>query len=458
MQKYFESLQDDFFDPSHEKSSPEIQPYEPPTSLQHKNDLFSTPAPAAPTPVGERMLGVQEMHRMTKESASEPRRYGDLATPSPNADPLFTLDQGILDDHELETSATEQEKDTSQLSSDESEVVSLTDASKTTSLFGGGAELENEELDSFPVADETEEKTESAKPKKVDQTDDLFASDELVPLFADNVSDAIGNEHTTPDSSDNESDMPKGTLPHPDEHASMPQTSQDASMPLMEEETPTSETVEEALASKAARDSETISHERRWEASPESEDIFYEKFAYMGQKFRNMMHQFPQREEHEDGVVTEVRDFIHMVSTRDYAESQIEAAIARYQELKEMGRLAEAAQMLIAAATTESTFAQFMLARELFKGEVLEKNFPESFTQINSLAEEDYPEAICDLGQLYEYGIGIGKNKRHALLLYEEAAEMGVERAKGHCERLKNKNPIQSIKSLTSSFLRKKKK
>jgi TPR repeat protein len=74
------------------------------------------------------------------------------------------------------------------------------------------------------------------------------------------------------------------------------------------------------------------------------------------------------------------------------------------------------------------------------------------------LAEEDYPEAICDLGQLYEYGIGIDKNKRHALLLYEEAAEMGVERARRHYERLKNTNPLQSIKSLTSSLLRKKKK
>ena len=199
------------------------------------------------------------------------------------------------------------------------------------------------------------------------------------------------------------------------------------------------------------------SRPRPWEFEPDEEDIHYEMFAYMGQKFRNMMHQYPQREVREEGTTEEVQDFIQMVSTRDYAESQVEAAIERYQELKEQGRVAEAAQMLIAAATTESTFAQFMLARELFKGEVLQQNFPESFTQINRLAEEDYPEAICDLGQLYEYGIGIDKNKQHALLLYEEAAQMGVERAQRHYERLRNSNPLQSIKSLTRALLRKKK-
>jgi TPR repeat protein len=190
---------------------------------------------------------------------------------------------------------------------------------------------------------------------------------------------------------------------------------------------------------------------------PDEEEERYEKFAYMGQKFRNMMHQYPQLEEYEEGIMDEVSSFIHMVSTHDYAESQVEAAVERYQELKGEGQRAEAAQMLIAAATTESTFAQFMLARELFKGEVLQQNYPESFTQINRLAEEDYAEAICDLGQLYEYGIGIDKNKRHALLLYEEAAEMGVDRAQSHYDRLKSSNPIQSIKSLTSSLLRKKK-
>jgi hypothetical protein len=183
---------------------------------------------------------------------------------------------------------------------------------------------------------------------------------------------------------------------------------------------------------------------------PLPEEPRYEAFAYMGQKFRNMLHQFPQKVPYEEGIYFEAERFIDRVSREDYSESQIEAMIERYQSLKEEGYLAEAAQVLIAAATTESKFAQFILARELFKGDVLRANHAEAFTQINRMADENYPEAICDLGQLYEHGIGIDKNKRHALLLYEEAAQMGIERAQHHYERLKHSNPIGRISSLFS--------
>jgi len=80
-----------------------------------------------------------------------------------------------------------------------------------------------------------------------------------------------------------------------------------------------------------------------------------------------------------------------------------------------------------------------MFARELFKGDVLQVDFAESFTQINRLAEQDYPEAICDLAQLYEFGYGIKKDKKIAKILYEEASSMGVERATRHLQRLSQK-------------------
>jgi TPR repeat protein len=82
-----------------------------------------------------------------------------------------------------------------------------------------------------------------------------------------------------------------------------------------------------------------------------------------------------------------------------------------------------------------------MLARSLFKGDLLEKNLPEAFTLINRLAmDDDYAEAICDLGQLYEYGIGIDKDKKRAEALYKEAMELGIKRAKSHYERLRKEN------------------
>ena len=161
----------------------------------------------------------------------------------------------------------------------------------------------------------------------------------------------------------------------------------------------------------------------------------YSPISYIDQKFRNMRHQFPQTMESEGGIIDEVKVLLRQVATEGYTENDIYDAIQFFQEKKSEGKLAEAAQMLLLAAASESKYAQLMLARELFKGEVLKVDYPEAFTQINRLAEHDYPEAICDLAQLYEYGYGIKKDKKTAQLLYEEAAEMGVERAKKHAER-----------------------
>ena len=157
-----------------------------------------------------------------------------------------------------------------------------------------------------------------------------------------------------------------------------------------------------------------------------------------------MRHQFPQTEESEEGIIDEVKRLLKQVATQGYTENDILDAVRFFQEKKSEGKLAEAAQMLLLAAASESKYAQLMLARELFKGEVLKVDYPEAFTQINRLAEHDYPEAICDLAQLYEYGYGIKKDKKTAQLLYEEAAEMGVERAKKHAERFSSKKGLLS--------------
>ncbi len=59
---------------------------------------------------------------------------------------------------------------------------------------------------------------------------------------------------------------------------------------------------------------------------------------------------------------------------------------------------------------------------------------------MNSLVIEDYPEALCDLGQFYENGIGTGKDKKKAEQLYIEAMESGILRAEKHYDRLKKQN------------------
>ncbi len=459
MRDYAASLQDDFFAPSlSAKESEDTVPVAGSTdrpsvetaqeSPAVENDLFSAvELSAEQIQEDERVLGLEEMLQMTKEQAPAPRTYdepsSDIAQPSDETsahkadevdDPLFTLDQEIpaaesedIPQGDLVATSTFVPKEVPNAPTEET----------SGPLFEGDEAPEDDFLSFAP------EKTEETSPRE--------AREYEIPTAVETVT-----ADRTPSASE-EAD-PLATLAldgdrSPHDSAVQPTSQEDSAE---RETTPAIPTDETAPASEAELKGTDLPSTYAWEHEAGEEEELYEKFAYMGQKFRNMLHQYPQLEEREEGVTEEVNAFIQMVSTQDYAESQVEAAIQRYQELKAEGKRAEAAQMLIAAATTESTFAQFMLARELFKGDVLVQNYPESFTQINRLAEEDYPEAICDLGQLYEYGIGIDKNKHHALLLYEEAAQMGVERAKNHYERLKNSNPIQSIKSLTGSLFGKK--
>jgi len=166
----------------------------------------------------------------------------------------------------------------------------------------------------------------------------------------------------------------------------------------------------------------------------------YEPIPYIDQKLKHILTQYPTTEEAE-GSYPSVDAWMTQIKNDGYRESDIEEIISHIMTLSKEGHKAEAAQLLLVSAATQSKFAQFMLARELYKGDILQQNLPEAFTLINHLAmEEDYAEAICDLGQFYEYGIGIDKDKKRAQELYKEAMEMGIKRAKAHYERLKKAN------------------
>ena len=166
----------------------------------------------------------------------------------------------------------------------------------------------------------------------------------------------------------------------------------------------------------------------------------YAPIPYIDQKLKNMQTQYPPLEEPE-GSLASVDAWLLKISNEGYTEKEIEEMIEFIQRLTEQGSIAEAAQLLLVSAATQSKYAQFMLARSLFKGDLLEKNLPEAFTLINRLAmDDDYAEAICDLGQLYEYGIGIDKDKLRAEELYKEAMELGIKRASAHYERVHKAN------------------
>ncbi|MCD6449382.1 MAG: sel1 repeat family protein, partial [Thermotogaceae bacterium] len=171
----------------------------------------------------------------------------------------------------------------------------------------------------------------------------------------------------------------------------------------------------------------------------EKESTKYKAIPYIDQKFKNMHVQYPPAEETMESFPS-VDAWLIKISNEGYSEEEIEAMIKKIDSLSLKDK-AEAAQLLLITAATESKYAHFRLARTLYKGEVLQKNLPESFTIINRLAtNDDYPEAICDLAQFYEYGIGIDKDKKKAELLYAEAMDLGIKRAIDHYERIRKEN------------------
>lgn len=188
--------------------------------------------------------------------------------------------------------------------------------------------------------------------------------------------------------------------------------------------------VQEADDTEEAKESETAKHRL-----PSDGPIEYAPISYIDQKIRNMLNQYPQVEESSEQFKSEEK-LLYMISLEGYTDTDIEKTIDEVYNLKKEGKLAEAAHLLLIAAATESLYAQFILARELFKGDILQRDLPEAFTQINRLALDDYPEAVCDLAQFYERGIGIDKDKKKAFSLYEDALELGVERADVHLTRL----------------------
>jgi len=161
----------------------------------------------------------------------------------------------------------------------------------------------------------------------------------------------------------------------------------------------------------------------------------YKAISYIDQKFQNALKQYPPIES-SDKKFFSVVSLLHKISLDGYNEEDIEKTIEKIEELS-LDNKAEASQLLLIIASTESKYAQFRLARALYKGEILKKNLSESYTLINSLAvNDDYPEAICDLGQFYEYGIGIDKDITKAKLLYKQAMDLGIKRAEAHYQKL----------------------
>ena len=180
------------------------------------------------------------------------------------------------------------------------------------------------------------------------------------------------------------------------------------------------------------KSSENEDKEADWEHT-----IEYAPISYIDQKVKNMLNQYPQVEQSEEIFESEEK-LLYKISLEGYTEDDIEESIEKVYSLREEGKLAEAAHLLLIAASTESLYAQFVLARELFRGTILQQDIPEAFTQINRMALDNYPEAICDLAQFHEHGIVVSKDIKKAFSLYKEAYDKGIQRADTHLNRLQD--------------------
>lgn len=171
----------------------------------------------------------------------------------------------------------------------------------------------------------------------------------------------------------------------------------------------------------------------------ESTPVSYEAMPHISQKLISMKKRYPLIQTSYEKFDT-VESLLTKIAQDGYTESEIEEMIAYIQKLIKKTKYTEAGQLLLVCAATASKFAQFMLARELYKGSILRKNIPEAFTLMNTLAIDDYPEALCDLGQFYENGIGTTPDLVKAEGLYKEAVNLNIKRAKKHYTRLKRHN------------------
>ncbi|NOR55902.1 MAG: hypothetical protein GQ531_06810 [Sulfurovum sp.] len=164
----------------------------------------------------------------------------------------------------------------------------------------------------------------------------------------------------------------------------------------------------------------------------------YEAMPHISLKLMDMKRRYPAIQKTYEKFES-IEDLIQSISQTGYSEAEIQEALESTKTLIANAQYTQAAQLLLVCAATESKFAQFMLARELYVGSVLSKNVSESFALMSTLAIDDYPEALCDLGQFYENGIATKADVTKAEELYKGALDAGIQRANRHYIRITKK-------------------
>ncbi|HEO98333.1 MAG: sel1 repeat family protein [Campylobacterales bacterium] len=214
-----------------------------------------------------------------------------------------------------------------------------------------------------------------------------------------------------------------------------------------EEQKPETEAETGTVSQKAAKSSEVQAFSEKT-AGTQKSDTNYRPIFSIEQQFHDASQKYPLLVKSTEPYDSVKRWLAQISDEHGYTKSDVENVVHKALKLAQEdspAQNAEAAELILLCGLTEDEFGQLILARELFKGKFFEKNTSEAYKRIEQLAAKEYPEAICDLAQFYEYGIEAKKNIKRAKALYEKAMHFGIKRALRHFERLNNKGGLLSF-------------
>ncbi len=141
-----------------------------------------------------------------------------------------------------------------------------------------------------------------------------------------------------------------------------------------------------------------------------------------------------------------VTSWMDHIAKIGYTDKGIFNMLTYMQKLKNLKNHDEALQLAIVFGATNSNFGKLIFARELYKGDLFKKDDNKAFELIKELASCDCAEALCDLGQFYEYGIGTQKDIKQAEYCYKKATELNLDRAQNLYHKMrKNKKGLFSF-------------
>ncbi len=124
-----------------------------------------------------------------------------------------------------------------------------------------------------------------------------------------------------------------------------------------------------------------------------------------------------------------VKAWLKQIRIEGFSNNMMDEILQYIYTLLQKEKYEEATLLLLISAATEHDEANYILARELFKGDLFEVNEATAFGIFSTLSSKGHIEALCDMAHFYKNGITVKKNKQHAIKLYKLAREAGVERA-----------------------------